>query len=122
MKKVLIVEDDPAWAEILSRYAEELGAETSIASSPQSAMNALDDDLPDVVLLDMLLATETGMALLNELRGYDDLAGVPVVVCTNVDGVNLDQLAPFGVRAVLDKSSMDPSDVKNTIKGIFDAG
>ena len=122
MKKVLIVEDDPTWADILTRYVEQLGAEAAVVNSPQAAMNALDDNLPDLILLDMLLATETGMALLNELRSYDDLARVPVAVCTNVDGVGLEQLASFGVRAVLDKSSMAPSDVKNTIKGILNAG
>lgn len=122
MKKVLIVEDDPTWVGILSRYAEQLGARVSVASSPQAAMNALDDELPDIILLDMLLATETGMALLNELRSHDDLSSFPVVVCTSVDEVSQDQLAPFGVRAVLDKSSMEPTDVKNTLKGILDAG
>lgn len=122
MKKVLIVEDDPTWAGILGRYVEQLGASSTAVNSPQAAMNALDEQLPDVILLDILLATETGMALLNEMRGYDDLANVPVVVCSSVDGVGLEYLAPFGVRAVLDKVTMQPDDVKNTIKGILNAG
>ena len=59
----------------------------------------------------MLLAGETGMALLNELQSHEDLARLPVVVCSNVV-LDLDQLRSFGVRAVLDKARMTPDDVR----------
>lgn len=117
MKRLLLVEDDPMWAEVLTRYAEKDGWLVTVAHSPQQAMDALDEAGFDAIMLDMLLAAETGMALLNELRGYDDTAGVPVVVCTNVAGLKLEQLAPFGVRALLDKASLTESDVRYALKG-----
>ena len=118
MKRVLIVEDDPVWAGILARYCQKEGFATTYARSPQEAMDQLDAGAIDVVLLDMLLAVETGVALLNELRGYDDLAQMPIIVCTSSPAVSLDMLAPFGVRALLDKATMEPADIGIALRGM----
>lgn len=115
MSRVLIVEDNPTWMGILKRYCERAGFEVVEAVSPQAAMDALDETAIDVLLLDMLLATETGMALLNEMRSFDDLATIPIVVCTSVSGMTEEQLAPFGVRAVLDKTTCRPDDIRQAL-------
>lgn len=111
MKKLLIIEDDPQWAAVLERYALEAGytARTVVAAGQAIAM--LDEWRPDGLVLDMLLAGETGMALLNELQSHEDLVRLPVVVCSNVV-LDPDQLRPFGVWAVLDKARMTPDDVR----------
>lgn len=111
MKKLLIIEDDPQWAAVLEQYALEAGytARTVVAAGQAIAM--LDEWQPDGLILDMLLAGETGMVLLNELQSHEDLARLPVVVCSNV-ALDLDQLRPFGVRAVLDKARMTPDEVR----------
>lgn len=111
MKKLLIVEDDPQWAAVLERYALEAGYTARIVVAAGQAMAMIDEWQPDGLVLDMLLAGETGMALLNELQSHEDLARLPVVVCSNVV-LDLDQLRSFGVRAVLDKARMTPDDVR----------
>ncbi|MDO4773753.1 MAG: response regulator [Candidatus Saccharibacteria bacterium] len=118
MKRVLIVEDDPAWAALLERYAARVGAESTVVSSPGQAIVAVDERQPDALCMDMLLAGETGMALLHELQSHGDLAVLPVVVCS---GVALDsaELAPFGVRAVLDKSRVTPSEVMLALEEVL---
>lgn len=117
MKQVLVIEDDPTWAMVLERYCRDEGAKVRVAVSPQLALDMIDEIKPDVVILDMLLAAETGMALLNEMRGYDDLTDIPVVVCTSVEGMNMKQLAPLGVTAVLDKTTMTPDEMKCVLRG-----
>ena len=114
--RLLLVEDDPMWAEILTRYAAKDDWTVQMVRSPQQAMDAIDEAVPEVIMLDMLLAAETGMALLNELRGYDDTAKVPVVVCTSVAGLEIEQLAPFGVRALLDKATLTEDDVRYALR------
>ena len=111
MKKLLIIEDDPQWAAVLERYVLEAGytARTVVAAGQAIAM--IDEWRPDGLVLDMLLAGETGMVLLNELQSHEDLSLLPVVVCSNVV-LDLDQLRSFGVRAVLDKARMTPDDVR----------
>lgn len=116
MKKVLLVEDDAVWAGIFKQYCHQENIEPAVVSSPQEAMDYLDSNEVNLVILDMLLATETGMALLNEIRGYSDLSEVPVVVCTGVDELKADDLEAFGVSEVLHKSSMRPEDFKFVLR------
>ena len=111
MKRALVVEDDPVWASILSTYCRKEDYDPVLVRSPQEAMNCLDEDQVDVVVLDMLLAVETGVALLNEMRSFGDLSKIPVIVCTS-SSVTQEDLSPFGVVAVLDKSIMDAQDLR----------
>lgn len=110
MKRALVVEDDPVWASMLSTYCRKEDYDPVLVRSPQEAINCLDEDQVDVVVLDMLLAVETGVALLNEMRSYGDLSRIPIIICTS-SGATIEELAPFGVVAVLDKSTMDARDL-----------
>lgn len=118
MKKVLIVEDDPAWAKLIRHYVSEAGAESRIVIAPGQALEMIDQWKPDALVLDMLLASETGMALLNELKSHEDLAGLPIIVCSNV-GVTGDDMESFGVRVVLDKSTMKPAHVRQALTEVL---
>lgn len=118
MKRALIVEDNPTWSDVLSRYCQQEEIEPVVATSPQLAMDQLDGHKPDVIILDMLLAAETGMALLNELRSYGDLADIPVIVCTSIDGLGSEQLGSYGVSSVLNKSTVTPVDVKYDLRRV----
>lgn len=110
-KRLLIVEDNPSWADVLERHASAVGAEVMIALSPGQALELIDEWHPHAVCLDMLLAGETGIALLQEMKSHDDLARLPVVVCSNVD-LSAEGMVPFGVRWVLDKAAMTPAGVR----------
>lgn len=118
MKKVLIVEDDPVWAKLMQYYISETGAESQVVIAPGQALEMIDDWHPDALVLDMLLASETGMALLNELKSHEDLANLPIIVCSNV-GITRDDMEPFGVRAVLDKSTMTPAQVRQALTEVL---
>lgn len=118
MKKVLIVEDDPVWAKLMQHYISEAGAESRVVIAPGQALEMIDDWHPDALVLDMLLASETGMALLNELKSHEDLADLPIIVCSNV-GITCDDMEPFGVRAVLDKSTMTPAQVRQALTEVL---
>ena len=119
MKKLLIVEDDKNWADILCGYAAAVGADTRVVVSGGQAMEMIDNWRPDAIVLDMLLAGETAVALLNELRSHADLARLPIVVCSSAD-VNLEDLRPFGVTALLDKAAMRPDEARAVFSEALD--
>ena len=121
MKKLLIVEDDKNWADILGKFAVDVGAEYRVAVSGGQAIEIIDDWQPDALILDMLLAGETAIALLNELRSYADLASLPIVVCTNID-VEMDDLRPLGVKAILNKTSMRPNEARAIFREVLNDG
>lgn len=121
MKKLLIVEDDKNWADILGKFATDVGAEHRVAVSGGQAIEIIDDWQPDALILDMLLAGETAIALLNELRSYADLASLRIVVCTNID-VKMDDLRPLGVKAILNKTSMRPNEARAIFREVLNDG
>lgn len=121
MKKLLIVEDDKNWADILGKFAADVGAEYRVAVSGGQAIEIIDDWQPDALILDMLLAGETAIALLNELRSYADLASLPIVVCTNID-VRMGDLRPLGVKAILNKTSMRPNEARAIFREVLNDG
>lgn len=121
MKKLLIVEDDKNWANILGKFAADVGAKHRVVVSGGQAIEIIDDWQPDALILDMLLAGETAIALLNELRSYADLASLSIVVCTNID-VKMDDLRPLGVKAVLNKTSMRPNEARAIFREVLNDG
>ena len=121
MKKLLIVEDDKNWADILGKFAADVGAEYRVAVSGGQAIEIIDDWQPDALILDMLLAGETAIALLNELRSYADLASLSIVVCTNID-VKMDDLRPLGVKSILNKTSMRPNEARAIFREVLNDG
>ena len=121
MKKLLIVEDDKNWTDILGKFAADVGAEHRVVVSGGQAIEIIDDWQPDALILDMLLAGETAIALLNELRSYADLASLSIVVCTNID-VKMDDLRPLGVKAVLNKTSMRPNEARAIFREVLNDG
>ena len=115
--KILIIDDNEdvlfALNLLLDPYVEKI----KVTTQPTRIELFMTTFQPDVILLDMLLVAETGMALLNEMRGYTDLARLPEVVCTNNPVITQEVLKPFGVRALLDKSTMEPADVVVALRG-----
>ena len=117
MKKVLYAEDDPQWGALLERYLDGVAVVRRVMSAGQ-ALEVIDQWHPDAILLDMLLAGETGMVLLNELRSHEDTAQLPVIVCSNVP-LTMEHLAPFGVTAVLDKARMTPEELRRALAEVL---
>lgn len=119
MATAYIIEDDPWQAEQHSRNLQAAGYRTRQFTNGVEAVAALDDDTPSVIVLDMLLTGTTGITLLQELQSYTDTAQIPVVLCTGLaDDVSLDELLPYGVRRILDKTSMQPDDIVTAVRSV----
>ncbi len=109
---ILIVEDDEWTAERHLRTLTQAGFSTDAVAHAFAAIDAIDARLPDVIILDFLLTGQNALVLLHEMQSHADLALIPVILCTN-SAVDLaqEELAAYGVVAVLDKATMYPDDV-----------
>lgn len=117
LKTVLIVEDDDWLAEQHGRTLSEVGYAVDFAPHALAAMDLIDARRPDVILLDLLLAGPNAFTLLHELQSHVDLANIPVILCTNsADQIAGEDLEAYGVRQVLDKSTMHPDDIAAAVK------
>jgi DNA-binding response OmpR family regulator len=78
-KNILIVEDEASVAEVVSLYLKRAGYEVQIASDGKQAMNILEKQIPDFVILDLMLPEVDGLSLTRWLR---DRSNVPIIMLT----------------------------------------
>ena len=117
---ILVVEDDSWFAQQEVRALEAAGFQALYAPNAVEAMEIIDERRPDVLLLDVFLAGPNVFTLLHELRSHVDLAMIPVVLCTNsADALTEEDLAVYGISAVLDKTSMLPDDIVAAIRRVL---
>lgn len=116
--KVLLIDDDAWQLELFERELLQAKHVVIKASNVYDAIAELDDALPDVVVLDLMLPGSNGITLLNEMRSYDDLAELPVVVVSG-SRVETRTLTAYGVKSVLDKAKIHPGDLLAAINEVI---
>ena len=82
MPMVLIVEDEPAIAELIAVNLRHNGFQPVWAEDGVSAQRELDAILPDVILLDWMLPGASGLSLARKWRADSRTKGVPILMLT----------------------------------------
>jgi len=79
---VLLVEDDMRLCRHICSLLEQEGCQAVIASSAEAARDVMEQYVPDLVLMDLLLPDGDGMALLDEWKAHETFVAVPVIIIT----------------------------------------
>lgn len=79
---ILIVEDEPAIAELISVNLRHNGFAPIWAEDGDSAQRELDAVLPDMILLDWMLPGQSGLELSRKWRGHPRTRAVPIIMLT----------------------------------------
>ena len=83
IKKILIVEDDPYTNELMTSALKMADYEVSSVFSGEEAVRTVLSDLPDLIVLDLLMPKMDGWELCRELRKEDSPARrVPIVIAS----------------------------------------
>jgi two-component system, OmpR family, phosphate regulon response regulator PhoB len=77
---VLIVEDESAQREVLSYNLEAEGYRTSQAADGEEALMLVDEELPDVIVLDWMLPSVSGIEVCRQLKTRANTRGVPIIM------------------------------------------
>jgi two-component system, OmpR family, response regulator len=78
---ILVTDDDPQIRALLKEYLAENGLRVSLASSGGEMSRILNDETIDLIVLDLRLAGEDGMAIARSVR---DQSSIPIVMLTGV--------------------------------------
>lgn len=81
-KQVLVIEDEPNIAEAISFILSREGWKVSIHTSGTTAVQAVHDISPDVLILDVMLPGKSGYDILQDLRSSDTTRALPVLMLT----------------------------------------
>ncbi|AZS50267.1 phosphate regulon transcriptional regulatory protein PhoB [Entomomonas moraniae] len=82
MARVLIVEDEPAIAELLAINLKHAGFDYVIVDNADDARQEVDNILPDLVLLDWMLPGQSGITLAKGWRANERTKQIPIIMLT----------------------------------------
>ena len=82
IRRVLVVDDEPAVRGMLTVALEMAGFDVIEAESASSALHEIADSVPDLVLIDWMMPQVTGLELCRRLRRNPDTASIPLILLT----------------------------------------
>ncbi|MBN8490966.1 MAG: phosphate regulon transcriptional regulator PhoB [Burkholderiales bacterium] len=82
MARILVVEDEPAIAELVAINLRHAGHEVTLAGDARQAQLEVDAVLPDLVVLDWMLPGQSGLSLAREWRGAARTRALPIIMLT----------------------------------------
>lgn len=96
--RILVVEDEPAIAELIAVNLRHGGFDPVLAEDGAAAQLVLDDSLPDAILLDWMLPGQSGIALARRWRQAERTKAIPILMLT-ARGDEVDRVAGLDAGA-----------------------
>jgi len=105
--KVLLV-DDSKFLRMANEHAlSKAGYQVSTAADGEEALRVANDQLPDIILLDMMLPKISGPEVLKTLKANPATKDIPVIVLTSLSQKNEEKLLHEGAAAYFEKSTLE---------------
>ncbi len=98
-ESLLLVDDTPSNLEILVNFFNEQGFQVSVAVDGESALEQIEHDLPDLILLDVMMPGIDGFETCRRLKANEKTADIPVIFMTALSET-MDKVKGFSVGGV----------------------
>ncbi len=106
MKKILIVEDELSLLKVLKLHFRKI-ALVDVALDAAEALEKLEKDKPNLILLDILLPKIDGFVLLKKIKKADALKTIPVIIFSNLSqDSDIEKGLSLGALEYIDKSKV----------------
>jgi CheY-like chemotaxis protein len=117
MKKIMVIEDDTDVLTVLGDLLKTYGYEAHMFSAGEKALEAVEELLPDVVVMDLMMPEMSGFEICKKLRSMNMSRNIPMIAITGYDSAeNRSKIFEAGIDDYLPK----PFDVKALLKKIND--
>lgn len=117
--KILIIDDDVFLAGIYGRYLNENGCEVRMARSGEDGLKQLEREIPDMVVLDLLLPEMDGFEVMETVKLHPDLERLPMVVLSNLgQREDVERAKECGAAAYLIKAHSAPQSLLRRVREI----
>ena len=80
MSRIAVVEDEPSISEVVSLYLKRAGYQVQLYADGLVAQEAFSRQIPDLIILDVMLPGMDGFALIRSLRNHSE---VPIILVTS---------------------------------------
>jgi len=116
-KRILIIEDDSILQKAMQEFLISDGFEVVAASDGEEGLRFARSKNPDLILLDIILPKINGFEVLKEIKGDAKIKEVPIVVLTNLGGMNdVEKVLALGASTYLVKSDYGLAEIAQKIK------
>jgi DNA-binding response OmpR family regulator len=82
MPRILVVEDDRDIAELIRHYLVKAGHRADVLASGSEVLPRIQEEAPDVLILDLMLPGMSGLEVCRAIRGDAALARLPIIMAT----------------------------------------
>jgi DNA-binding response OmpR family regulator len=82
---ILVIDDDAAVRDLMSRYLSKLGFNAVLAASGEEGLRLAKEVRPRIITLDVVMPGLNGWRVLSQLKSEPELADIPVIMATIVD-------------------------------------
>lgn len=86
MNRILVVEDEGPLALALQDNLEALGYVVEVALNGEEAMQHIEKNRPNLILLDLLMPKKDGFFVLEQVKRSPELKLIPIIVLSNIGG------------------------------------
>ena len=115
-KKILYVEDDRFLSDILAVKLSHEGCIGLYATTGEEALEILKHEMPDVILLDIILPGIDGLGVLKAVRENPNLAHLPVIVLSNLgQKEDMEKAKALGATKYFIKAEHDINEIFNEV-------
>ncbi|MFA5942251.1 MAG: response regulator [Candidatus Paceibacterota bacterium] len=121
-KKVLLVEDEQMLREICSMKLTKEGFNVVVALDGEEALKKVEEEMPDIVLLDIILPNIDGFGVLEKIRAHTNerVAKVPVIMLTNLgQDEDVAKARTLGANDYLVKAYFNPDEISSKVKALL---
>lgn len=117
---ILLIEPDKILGAAIQTAFRAFGYDVSWKRSAQTALDSLDDKIPDLIILEIQIGLHNGIEFLYEIRSYTEWQHIPAIVHTintkATDEIFGPALAQLGVLAVLYKLQTSTAQLVGSVK------
>jgi len=115
-KKILIIEDEEILLDLLQKKLTQVGYKVSIAKDGVEGMEEVGKEIPDLILLDIVMPRMGGFEVMKELQKREEFSKIPIVIISNSgQPVELDLAQKLGAKDWLIKTDFDPQEVLDKV-------
>jgi CheY-like chemotaxis protein len=105
--RVLLIEDDPFLRKACEASLKKRGFSVFTAVDGEEGLQQARTEIPDIILLDMMMPKLSGLDTLKALKNDNATASIPVVILSNSSNeVNIQSAKTFGATGYLVKASI----------------
>jgi CheY-like chemotaxis protein len=119
VKKIMIVEDDKFLSFLMKARLEKEGFAVTQVFDGEEAINALKQEKPNLVILDIIMPKMNGFDVLKTISLTPEIASIPVVIVSNLaQDSDIEKARSFGAKEYFIKVKVSIDDLIQKIKAL----